>query len=424
MPYGPHVPSVSLIRKALEEVPDALRYDDPSTDQRGTGAAPAIELWISDPDREVDARERLGPGVEDGPDSDTSSTEATTDDPVVAFEIPPAVTEADVRNALGDELARVQQLSQLQALDAYGWYTTFHQKRYQYGVHIPVEGIFAFALDAFGHLDMPLKRKAQLAFNAILRHELFHFNVDCMIANWELTTGAAVFWQAKKQYRNASGYVPLEEGLANAYMLRGFKHPSQKLGNSTGTYRALKNLCERQPTGYRDGARYIKTRGTYGQLNSYFDACSELSVMYQHTSQPIWSPPEHALDTLMFYPDLIRIDWTRCPIAIIDDHDILSALGIDVAFFRAISCIEETAKFERSLKRLDRRIQKRWQESKRRLAISTSLSSLDFKQWKKDGSDYFSVRVDGNHRAHLRRDREASRWFAEAIGDHKEMGHG
>lgn len=71
-------------------------------------------------------------------------------------------------------------------------------------------------------------------FHAVLRHELFHFEVDCMIASWELATGVEVYWASRK-YRNAAGYNELEEGLANAYMLRGFKYPSRLLGNAPGT---------------------------------------------------------------------------------------------------------------------------------------------------------------------------------------------
>ncbi|SEP87992.1 hypothetical protein SAMN04488583_1338 [Mycobacterium sp. 88mf] len=423
MPTGPHVPSISYIRKALEEVPDAVRHSDPSTDARGSGADPAVVVWISNPDRADDALGTLDPGFEGGPDADTNSSEAVADEPAVGFEIPPKLTEADVRNALGDELTKIQQLSQLQALDAYGWYTTFHQKRYQYGVHIPSEGILAFALDAFEDLDLPLARKAQLAFHAILRHELFHFNVDCMIANWELATGAAVFWAAKERHRNEHGYVPLEEALANAYMLRGFKHPSQELAKSGGAYRALKQFCKLQPEGYRDAAQYLKSRGRYLHLNSFFDACCELSVAYRDAATPMWRPPE-ALDALLFYPDVVRVDWTRCPVIILDELGLLGALGINVGYFRTISGIEETTKFASALKKLDKSIQKRWQENKEKLAVSTSLNSLGFQQWKKDGTDYFSVRVGGNYRAHLRRDRSASKWFAEAIGNHKEMGHG
>lgn len=84
----------------------------------------------------------------------------------------------------------------------------------------------------------------------------------------------------------------------------------------------------------------------------------------------------------------------------------------------------ETAKFERELAKLDRRLQELWQMTKRDLTRSTSLKSLDFKQWKKGGRDWYSVRVTGNFRAHLRYDRAKSVWYAEEIGDHKAMGHG
>ena len=36
---------------SLEEIPDAIRYDDPLTESAGTGSDPATELWISQPDR-------------------------------------------------------------------------------------------------------------------------------------------------------------------------------------------------------------------------------------------------------------------------------------------------------------------------------------------------------------------------------------
>lgn len=423
MPAGPHVPSISYIRKALEEVSGAIRYDDPSTDPRGSGEDPAIAVWISDLDRRDTATNAMDENPVEGPEADADHDETVVDEPAVAFEIPPKATEVDIRHALGDELPKIEQLAQLSGLDAYGWYTAFHQKRYQYGVHIPLEGILAFAVHAFADVDLTLNRKVELAYHAILRHELFHFNVDCMIANWELATGVAVFWNAKERHRNANGYVPLEEGLANAYMLRGFKHPSRTLANSGGAYQALKRFCERQPDGYRDAARYVKTRGPYLALNSFSDACAELSVTYRHASEPIWRPPE-ALDALLLYPDLIRIDWTRCPIIILDPHDLQGALGISVSYFQSITDIEETAKFARSLKKLDKTIQKLWQTSMDKLAVSTALNGLGFQPWKLDGPDYYSVNVGGNYRAHLRYDRAESKWFAEAIGNHKEMGHG
>ncbi|WP_167106450.1 hypothetical protein [Mycobacterium sp. DL592] len=425
MPRGPHVPSISHIRKALDEVAGATRYDDPSTDKRGTGADPAMAVWISDPERQGNAGYAMDADPDAGLDADTDSSDTVVDEPVVVFEIPPQVTESEIHHVLGDDqLTKIEQLAQLSGSDVYGWYTTFHQKRFQYGVHIPFEGILAFALHACADVNVSLERKLHLAYHAILRHELFHFNVDCMIANWELTTGAPVYWNAKERYREPHGYVTLEEGLANAYMLRGFKHRSRPLANSVGAYQALKRFCKRQPEGYRDAEQYVRTRGPYGRMDSFFDASCELSVQYQHESKPLWVPPDHALDTLMFYPDLIHIDWTRCPIIILDEHNLRGALGIGISFFQVITDIKQTEDFSKTLKRLDRSIQKRWQNTVDKLALSTALNGLGFQPWKKDGRECYSVNVGGNFRAHLRYDRSGSTWYAESIGDHKEMGHG
>lgn len=76
---------------------------------------------------------------------------------------------------------------------------------------------------------------------------------------------------------------------ANAYMLRGFKHPTRLLGKSGGAYGALKRFCERQPAGYQEGPTYAMNRGFY------YDGRHELSEMYQHTSAAPWLSPE-ALD--------------------------------------------------------------------------------------------------------------------------------
>jgi plasmid maintenance system killer protein len=145
--------------------------------------------------------------------------------------------------------------------------------------------------------------------------------------------------------------------------------------------------------------------------------------MYQHESSSTWTSPE-TLDALIFYPDLIRIDWTRCPVIIVDEHNLRDALGITLSYFEMVKSIEETADFVKSYRKLDRRLQKLWTIRKQDLARSTALKSLDFKQWKTEGSDVYSVRLDGNYRAHLRYDRGRTTWYAEGIGNHKAMGHG
>lgn len=124
---------------------------------------------------------------------------------------------------------------------------------------------------------------------------------------------------------------------------------------------------------------------------------------------------------MIFYPDIVRIDWTRCPIIVLDEHGLRRRLGLEVSYFDVVEIIEETASFKRSYSKLDCKLQKVWVTRKNDLARSTALKSLEFKQWKRDGRDGCSVRIDGNYRAHFRYDRDrtgvsplAWREFAEA----------
>jgi len=403
--------SVRAIRDALDEVPGALRLD-PQPEDTGAGGEPGSPIWISNPDAE-------GPAL-DSPSSmpDDDAEGGTVDEPLVIFEVPPTVTDADLRNALGDErIGELQRLHQIRGVDALGWYLTFHQLHSQHGVHLTFEGVAWLAIQFFGSLNMPLARKLELAFHAILRHELFHFEADCMIANWELTNGVELYWSSRR-YRNAKGYIELEEGLANAYMLRGFKHPTRLLANAPGAYAALRKFSLLQGAGYEDGPTLV------GSRTSYLSGCRDLSAMYREAAEHGTWPVPKAFDPVMVYPNPARIDWTRCPIMIYDQVGIFESLGIRPAYFQVVIDIEETDRFLRAFRSLDRSIQRRWEASKDGLSRSTALKSLDFKHWSKEGPDVYSVRVGGNFRAHLRYDRQQSRWFAEAIGDHKKMKHG
>ena len=49
---------------------------------------------------------------------------------------------------------------------------------------------------------------------------------------------------------------------------------------------------------------------------------------------------------------------------------------------------------------------------------------MKLKPWKEDGADCYSIRVDGNYRAHGKYDRDESVWSAVEIGTRKAMGHG
>ena len=395
-------PMLRAIRAGLERVPGALK-DEPVLEEVAEGYDPATIIRRYDPDentREV-SRTPASDGLQ------------ISDQPTIAFEVPPALTDADVWNVLGDAGDDLKRLAQVKGIDAYGWYLTFHQRARQHGVYIPADRLIVFALQAFEGVSATLERRLEIAFYAILRHELFHFETDCMAANWELATGKEVYWRGRVDW-----HKELEEALANAYMLRGFRHPEGNLRDARGSYQALKDFCELQPSGYRDGPKYARSR------LSYADGCRDLSFVFRCFSEDEWTIDSDALDTLIFFPNPFRIDWKRCPIIIHDRIGIIEALGIDLSFFETITGIVELRSFLRAIGKLGSRIEAIWVRRKTDLARSVNLTALGFEKWKPGGRDCYSVRLNGNYRVHLRRDIERNCWIAENIGDHKSMGHG
>ena len=375
MTTTPRRHSISVIQSELQEVPGAIR-EEPFPEDTGGEASPAQRVWMHDPasasieDAAFDLLE-----VEEAEDN-------ILDEPPVVFEVPPGITESDIRDILGEEtITELQRQQQIRGIDALGWYVTFHQRRYQHGVHIPIEGVAKLSIQLLlsGKVNLPLDRMMDLSYQAILRHELFHFETDYMIANWELASGSQVYWNSRNRYRNSVGYVEHEEALANAYMLRGFKHPGASRRNSPGMYQALKMFCEAQPAGYRDGPRYATSR------SAYLTGCRDQSVTYQHGSNSHWSVPG-SFDALLLYNDPVRIDWTRCPIIVFDEKRLLSQLGIRFSYFQSIARISETLNFQRRISKLGKRVQDLWEKRKHALSMSTSLTSLDFKRWRPSGA--------------------------------------
>lgn len=389
MTYG-RTPSVAEIRLALEDIPGAIR-DDPLPEDVREGTERATPIWSPDGG---DFSSEQPMDMPDPPDD----SDAMSDEPGVIFEVPPALTDAEIRNVLGEkEIGDLKALEKVRGIDALGWYMTFHQRRYQHGIYIPIRGILLLAIGALSGLPVEMERKIEVAFHAILRHELFHFTTDCMTANWELATARDVYFKAKTAHRNGSGYVEREEALANAYMLRGFKWPTQTL-KTAGAYAALSKYCKLQPAGYELGPEHAKVH------RDYVGGCQRLSIDYQHASviEPKLKAPAQ-LDGSRLYPDITRIAWGRCPIFILDDHDLLGLLGITLDLFRSIPTMTETDGFKKDLKKLAEPIRNKWDQCKSKLKDegSTSKQGLDFKRWKPGGADCYSVRVDLKYRAHL-----------------------
>ena len=64
-----------------------------------------------------------------------------------------------------------------------------------------------------------------------------------------------------------------------------------------------------------------------------------------------------------------------------------------------------------------------WYKARTHLGISTTFNGLDFKPWPPRGKGWFSIKIEGGMRAHLRLDKAAGVWVAEEIGTHDKMGH-
>lgn len=173
---------------------------------------------------------------------------AAPERPEVVFKVPLKVTDADVLEALGEGSGELQRLMQIKGTDALGWYVTFQQRSAQHGVYLPIEGVATLAVGALRHLAVPLERRVEIASHAILRHELFHFEADCMTANLEMSLGQQVYWWCHED--SIPDFRELEEDLANGYMFRGLRYPSGYLRGTRGGYDALAEFCRNQPAGY------------------------------------------------------------------------------------------------------------------------------------------------------------------------------
>ena len=68
-------------------------------------------------------------------------------------------------------------------------------------------------------------------------------------------------------------------------------------------------------------------------------------------------------------------------------------------------------------------IQKAWDRTKNKLQTHLTRGA-DFTLWPKAGPNVYSVRVNDNVRAHLKRGSNWDTWAAINIGSHKELGHG
>ena len=407
------LPSVNSIRDGLANISGAL-VNEPLTSPVDVGDAPAIPIHQPETDRHPDAL------IFSETPYDVPGVENEEDEPPVIYEIVAELDERAIARALSESGRDYEALVQVKGIEALGWYIPFHYRIAQHGIYLPSGGVLWLAMHCFTHkyAEDPiqdLRKKLEYATHAILRHESFHFAAECMAANWELLTGALCYVRAMSELKTSLGYNEFEEALANAYLLRGFRWQNSVSRGANAT-QALKDFIRTQPSGYRDGIKYV-TAGEYEQ------GCRDLANEYQQCIERQWYAPPHTFEMLGLYPNVNKIDWRRCPILLVDEAGLFNKLGIVPRFIAAIPQIRETNLFKKQLMGLGSRYETLWDQARKKLSNTTALKGLDFKTWPPRGSGWYSVRLDRDVRAHLRNSRASNEWFAEEVGRHDVMQH-
>jgi hypothetical protein len=397
---------ITDIRRGLSSIPGALSEVPPENGYAG----PQPGVAVTTIHESHDPRLRLDAFANSSDDSQEDYEAIPDFTPL--FEIGSEVDESFPALG-GEEGERIRKSLLVRGMDALGGYLTFHMVGAQWGIYINVSGIAYLVKYAFSELTAPLEEKANLAFHAILAHELFHFATDFAISQAELVHQEAWWLPAQKVFKlEKPGYLAEEERLANAYMLAAFRSMKASL-RIAKKQEALRQFTRTlQPEGYCDGWKVRKEH--------WETLLAELAAEYgRHTTKAaknsgLWDA-KYGYDWAAQFPIKPKIDWRYCPIHLVHDG---SRLGIPpewLKFISRLASITESGKFYDKLLTLAQPIQKAWNNTKRKL-IEAITPGADFKPWPKKGPGVFSVRVNDNFRAHLQRRRHEEIGWQSKLG--------
>lgn len=293
--------------------------------------------------------------------------------------------------------------------DALAWYVSFHNGG-PWGIFIPVLSLAYIEKRFLKRYRGTRFRKWQIGYDFLLQHELFHFAADYMCAQWEILLQAPC-WSALTNYRKREGidYLEIEEKLANAYMLRQLNKRW-----TLSARRLILTAIEGSPPGYRDGVTCVDEQTFKSNL-------AELTKVYigLHAIEKEINLLTTGVDITAFYTLAERLDASQCPITIIHNEDRFGIPQIGTNFILKIPTIVESESFQKTFRKLDLSLQKRWKKKKQQLA-ETIPRHPEFEKF----ADVFSLRLNDNYRVHLRPSNDMAVWEAIAVGTHKEMGHG
>lgn len=302
---------VSDIRRIITDIPDAF-IDFPPEDVDRCNDPAIKSLWNSDNSKYEDLSSCVDRGISDNSNELPGTIELTG--PEEIFEYGAEIEIDEMVNILGgpkgDELKKAMLVTGQGDL---GWYMTFHARNANPGIYIPVSSIYFLVSEYFRYLPIDFWTQFKLAFRAIHQHELFHFGIDYMSAQWEAITSTACWLPAKNLLKDPKlGYNLLEEELANTQMLYSFRWANKPL-NIRGKTAAMKRFVKKSKPGYRNALKNTR-------IADFERKCTILA------SDHICCIPEYdykyldAINVLDSFPRFPRLDWRYCPIHIVHDE--------------------------------------------------------------------------------------------------------
>ena len=303
---------IQEIRQVISNIPGAFWELPPEDAERSND--PAIKtLW--DPERVNDSS--LAPEMAGFSDEEESFPLGPDySGPEEIFEYAAEIDEKELVRALGGgkgEEIKQAILASKTGGDELGWYLHFHFRNVNPGIYMPISSILYVVWNYLWHLPTDFQTKFKLAFRAIHQHELFHFAVDNMAAQWEGITSQPCLLPGKERLRDQQhNYNLLEEELANTQMLYSFRWANKPL-NVKGKTEALRRLVKNSGPGYRDALKNT-------QIRDFDRKCEKLAVNYLRCISGYEGQHLAAVNINDLFLRFPRLDWRYCPIHILHDE--------------------------------------------------------------------------------------------------------
>ena len=317
---------ITEIRSSLARIPNSIQFDIPPDRPRFVGTvlkSERADLWELD---QTDDRSLSAPIV-------------------------------DVRDT--DDLFRELDASvRARGIEALAWYHPFHLSADKWGIYIPITSVHYCATHWFNPRLKP-SRRASLALNVLINHEVIHHACEYMVAQFELLIRACCWAPARDRLKKARlEWFNDEEALANANSIR-------QLGASEArTITDRVDLALRQsPPGYRDFPLALSDGGFQDHI---------LEVLRHNVGIPALDLEtgflDRAFDALVFFPNLEDAR-ACCPLYLVDDGRQFNFPPLAPRLVTCIPNIIETIRFQKMLRKLELRRQEEWRQMKPRLRI-------------------------------------------------------